>query len=110
MPTLFAVMFLGMQGALWYHARSVAQAAASDGARAAAVEGAVANDGIRAASSFVTDAGGDRVIVDASVAGALDATTATVTVSGTSMSVLPGWSPEVTATASVPRELLSVEP
>lgn len=32
LPALFAVMFLGMQAALFYHARSVAIAAAQEGA------------------------------------------------------------------------------
>ena len=34
MPALFSIMFLGMQGALYYHARTVAIAAAQEGARA----------------------------------------------------------------------------
>lgn len=110
LPALFAVMFLGMQGALFYHARSVALAAASEGARAAAVEQGRASDGIDAASIFIADAGGDRVILEPSVTGALSATQATITVSGTSLSVVPGWTPRVVQSASVTRELLSEEP
>ena len=37
LPALFAVMFLGMQAALFYHARTVAIAAAQEGAKAASV-------------------------------------------------------------------------
>lgn len=110
LPVLFTVMFLGMQGALFYHARSVALAAASEGARAAAVEHGRASDGIDAATAFLADAGGGRVIGDASVAGRLSATRATITVSGTSLSVVPGWTLRVEQSASLPRELLSVEP
>ena len=38
MPVLFSVMFLGLQAALFYHARTVAIAAAQQGARAAGAE------------------------------------------------------------------------
>ena len=38
LPALFAVMFLGMQAALIYHARSLAIASAQEGARAAGAE------------------------------------------------------------------------
>ena len=38
MPVLFSVMFLGLQAALFYHARTVAIAAAQEGARAAGAE------------------------------------------------------------------------
>ena len=38
MPALFLLMFTGMQGALIYHARTVAIAAAQEGARNAAAQ------------------------------------------------------------------------
>ena len=38
LPALFAVMFLGMQAALYYHARSIALASAQEGACAAGAE------------------------------------------------------------------------
>jgi Flp pilus assembly protein TadG len=69
LPAMFAVMFLGMQAALYYHARNVATAAASEGARVAAVENARTFDGISAASRFVADAGGDRVLAGLAVSG-----------------------------------------
>ena len=59
LPALFAVMFLGMQAALFYHARTVAIAAAQEGARAAGAEDGTAAAGIAAASDFVADTGGD---------------------------------------------------
>jgi Flp pilus assembly protein TadG len=107
MPALFAVMFLGMQGALYYHARTVAVAAAQEGARIAGSENGTAADGTAAASSFVTDAGGNDVLPGASVTGDRSATTATVSVTGTSLSVIPGWSPAVTQSASVPVERIT---
>ena len=38
MPALFLLMFLGLQGALYYHAKQVALAAAQEGAREAGSE------------------------------------------------------------------------
>jgi Flp pilus assembly protein TadG len=107
MPALFAVMFLGVQGALYYHARTVAIAAAQEGARAAGAENGTPGDGVSAASSFVADAGGNDVLPGAHVSGGRSATTATVSVTGTSLSVIPGWSPAVTQSASVPVERIT---
>ena len=107
MPALFSIMFLGMQGALYYHARTVAIAAAQEGARAAGSQNGTAADGVSAASSFVSDAGGKDVLPGAHMTGGRSATTATVTVTGTSLSVIPGWSPAVSQSASVPVERIT---
>ena len=107
LPVLFAVMFLGMQAALFHHARTVAIAAAQEGARAAGGENTQSSDGIRAASAFINDAGGDDVLTDANATADRTATTVTVTVSGHSLSVIPGWRPVVTQSASLPVERLT---
>ena len=107
LPVLFAVMFLGMQAALYYHARTVAIAAAQEGARAAGGEHGRTSDGIAAATSFVDDAGGDDVLIGASASANRTATVATVTVEGHSLSVIPGWSPVVRQSATVPVERLT---
>ena len=107
MPALLSVMFLGMQGALYYHARTVAIAAAQEGARTAGAQHGTVGDGVGAASSFVTDAGGNDVLPGARVAGSRSGTTATVRVSGTSLSVIPGWAPTVSQSASVPVERIT---
>lgn len=107
MPTLFAVMFLGMQAALYYHARSVAIAAAQEGAREAGGEYGTRDNGIRVATDFLADAGGKDVMTGTSVTGSRTATTATVTVTGLSLSVIPGWRVRVTQSASVPVERLT---
>ena len=107
MPALFSIMFLGMQGALYYHARTVAIAAAQEGARAAGSQNGTAVGGISVASSFVSDAGGKDVLPGAHMTGARSATIATVTVTGTSLSVIPGWSPAVSQSASGPVERIS---
>jgi Flp pilus assembly protein TadG len=107
MPALFSIMFLGMQGALYYHARTVAIAAAQEGARAAGSQNGTAAEGVSAASSFVSDAGGRNVLPGAHMTGGRSATTATMTVIGTSLSVIPGWSPAVSQSASVPVERIT---
>src|SRR3954469_17229407 len=93
LPALFAVMFLGMQAALFYHARSIAIAAAQEGARAAGGENASASDGLSAARAFLTDAGGSDVLRGATAHVDRTATTVTVTIRGSSLSVIPGWAP-----------------
>ncbi len=107
LPALFAVMFLGMQAALIYHARTVAIAAAQEGARAAGGENGKSSDGISAASAFITDAGGADVLSAVNATANRTATTVTVTVTGHSLSVIPGWNPVITQSASLPVERLT---
>jgi Flp pilus assembly protein TadG len=104
LPALFAVMFVGVQAALYHHAREVAIAAAQEGARAATGEKGTKTAGATAAATFVRDAGGDDVLARANVSVDLSATTAVVVVTGHSLSVLPGWSPVVRQRASMPVE------
>ena len=63
MPALFAVMFLGMQAALIYHARTMAIASAQEGARAAGAENGTARRGISTARDYLTDTAGDALTV-----------------------------------------------
>lgn len=107
MPALFSVMFLGMQGALFYHARTVAMAAAQEGARTAAGLTGNGPAGAQDAYSFIAGAGGADVLEAPQVTISRSATTATVTVTGVSLSVIPGWSPIVTQSASVPVERIT---
>lgn len=107
LPALFAVMFLGMQAALFYHARTVAIAAAQEGAKTAGGENGKEADGASAASSFVVEAGGDDVLKGATATANRTATTVTVTVRGHSLSVIPGWNPLIVQSASVPVERLT---
>ena len=100
-------MFFGMQAALFYHSRTVAIAAAQEGARAAGAENGATSDGISAANAFIADAGGDSVLTRASATADRTATTVTVTVSGRSLSVIPGWNPLIIQSASLPVERLT---
>jgi Flp pilus assembly protein TadG len=107
LPAMFAVLFLGMQAALYHHARTVAIAAAQEGARVAGAEHGRESAGITAAASFIIEAGGDDVLVTPSVTAQRTTTRATVTVRGHAMSVIPGWRPEIRQSASVPVERLT---
>ena len=107
LPVLFTVMFLGMQAALFYHARSVAIAAATEGARASSVENGTGGAGAAAAASFVAAAGGGDVLKAARINSSRTAQVATVTVTVTSLSVIPGWSPSVRQSATVPVERIT---
>ena len=107
LPALFAVMFLGMQAALFYHARTVAITAAQEGARAAGTERGRESDGVGAADDFIAEAGGDDVLTGTSTSADRTATTATVTVTGFSLSVIPGWKVRITQSATVPVERLT---
>jgi len=107
LPALVAVMFLGTQAALFYHARTVAIAAAEEGARAAGAENGRGSDGVEAAKDFISEAGGDDVLTSASASANRSATTATVTVTGNSLSVIPGWKLRITQSATVTVERLT---
>lgn len=105
LPALFAVLFLGMQAALYYHARTIAIAAAQEGARAAAANQAGSGDGVAAAYAYLADAGDS---LESSKASAQrTSTTATVTVRGHALSVIPGWRPVITQRASAEVERLT---
>ncbi|MCL1870589.1 MAG: pilus assembly protein [Promicromonosporaceae bacterium] len=110
LPALLVTFWLGTQAALYYHARNVAMAAASEGARAAAAEGGRTSDGIAAATAFVADAGGDHVIAGLGVAGDRNAERVLITVRGTSITVVPGWSPSFEVHATAQSERLTAAP
>jgi Flp pilus assembly protein TadG len=102
LPALFTLMFLGVQGALMYQGRTIALAAAQEGARDAAGETGTAASGMAAATSFVstTTAG----LSGTSVSGVRTADTARITVTTHTVSLLPGWKPTITQSAAMPVE------
>lgn len=104
---LFALMFLGLQASLYYHARSVAIAAAQEGARAAGARTGTQAAGINAATRFVAQAGGRSVLSNSHVTGSRTPAYATVTVTGESMSVISGFHLSIHQSATVPVERLT---
>lgn len=104
-PALFAVMFLGAQAALIYQARTVALAAAQEGARSAAAEDGTTSAGISTAAAFIAQS--TSGVSDTRVSGSRSATTATIRVRTRCLSVIPGWTPAITQSASLPVERLT---
>lgn len=90
-PALLLIMFGAMQGALYYFASSAALAAAQEGSRAAANEYGSAGEGQAAATSFLAAVGGSDTLQGAQVTANRGAVTATVSVTGRSLSLVPGW-------------------
>jgi Flp pilus assembly protein TadG len=90
-PVLLLIIFGAMQGALYYFANSAALASAQEGSRAAANENGSAGDGQAAAASFLATAGGTGTLQEPQISATRGAATATVTVTGHSLSLLPGW-------------------
>ena len=66
-----------------------------------------ANELAKKANDFLAEAGGNDVLTEASTSANRTATTATVTVTGFSLSVIPGWKVRITQSASVPVERLT---
>jgi Flp pilus assembly protein TadG len=89
-PALLGLIFIVVQAGLHYYARSVALAAAQEGARAAAVQGGSAGTGQAAAQAFVARAGAE-LLGGSSTTATRSATEVTVTVTGRSMSLVPGY-------------------
>ncbi len=107
LPALFAVLFLGMQAALFYHARTLAIAAAQEGARVAGSESGSEAAAVDVARTFIATTGGADVLPAATVTARRTPTAATVTVHANSLSVIPGWTPTVRQSATVPVERLT---
>ena len=102
-PAFLMLFFLAMQWSLYYWASTTALAAAQDGARAAAAYGSNLNEGILAAErALTTDA-----LQKPQVSGERGTITTTITVTGHARSLVPGWKPQITKTASVPTERLT---
>jgi Flp pilus assembly protein TadG len=89
-PALLLVIFTAVQGALWYHARSLALAAAQEGVRAARAEHAAPGAGVDAAYGFLDRAAGDSLSDITVTPVAAGPTEIRIRVTGTSLSVLPG--------------------
>ena len=107
MPLLFTLLFAGVQGAMFYHARTVAIAAAQEGARAAAAQDGTTSAGHAATAAFLQAAGGQDVLKGATINVTRTPGTATVAVAGSILSVVPGWTPTVTHRVSLPVERIT---
>lgn len=103
LPLLFLLLLAGLQAAMIHHARAIAIGAAQEGVRAAASENGTVAAGVAAAHSFATEVGRDA-LGSVDVTGERTAVAATISVSGTSLTVIPGWDPTVVQSATLPVE------
>ncbi len=104
-PVLFTFVWAAMGAAMYHFGNTSAQAAAQTAATAAAVEGGTTQACQQAASRFITTL--KDALRDVRVTCSRTATTATATVTGTTLSLLPGWAPTVTQTVIVAAERIS---
>jgi Flp pilus assembly protein TadG len=111
-PAFLALVFGGVQAAEWYHVRSLCLAAADAGVQSGRIARASNADARRAASGFLTRAGG--AVANDPLVSTEGSTTALVRVA-VSASVprvlpLPGLSMRVTQSAQSPREVFTTDP
>jgi hypothetical protein len=107
-PTLLLLVMLAINAAYWYHARSVALAAARDGLSAARLQGSSPAVGVSAATDYARSTGsGVLAGVQASAAGST-ATSVCITVRGTAPLMVPLLNVAVSQHACGPVERVTV--
>lgn len=103
-PAVLALVVAVVQYGLWFHARSVALAAAQEGVVAAATYRAGPGDGVQQATAFL-QAHGNDTLLGTTVTQAVADDSITVVVTGRSLSLMPGVSgPAVRQSAQAPVE------
>jgi len=102
-PVAMLLLLILLQAALWFLGRSVAQDAAQDGARAAALLGGGPTAGAQAAKDDLVQLSGP-MLSSTSVSVTETGGRVQVRVSGAAESILPGFSLEVSASAAEPVE------
>jgi Flp pilus assembly protein TadG len=106
-PAVLLIFFGAVQAGLIHQAQAVALAAAEEGARVASTETGSSGAGQAAAASFASRAGGSW-LQNRAVSGSRSDERATVTVTGTALSVVPGFDGfAVDQSASMPVERIT---
>lgn len=105
LPVLFTFVWVAMGAAMYHFGATSAQAAAQTAASAAAVEGGTTKACEQAAARFIATLG--DALSDVTVTCRRTATTASATITGATLSLVPGWSPTVTQTVAVAVEKVS---
>lgn len=101
-PFALLLILIAIQAVLWQHGAAVARAAAQDGARAARLEGATAQQG-EARAQAVLGSGG-QVLNDVRIRAQRTPERATVEISARTVGVIPFFRPSVHAVAASPIE------
>jgi Flp pilus assembly protein TadG len=102
-PAVLLLVLLTVNTALWFHARTLAMAAAQEGLRAGRSYGSGVSAGQTTAERFVRDAGGS-FLTRTKIAVTRDADTLEVSVSGEAISLVPLLTLTVTQVARAPIE------
>jgi Flp pilus assembly protein TadG len=108
-PLLGLLLLSVVQFAMWAHAVHLAQAAANSGVQATRAYRATTADGQRATTALVQQLAGST-LTDPDVSCERGATSATVTVSGHAIAVIPGLHLPVRARVTAPLELAGTAP
>lgn len=105
MPTLLLIIWIALGAAMYYYGRTTALSAAQAAAAAGAAEHGTETDCIQTGTDLARRAGDS--LTGLSVTCQLTATTVTATVTGTTLSLVPGWEPRTAQTATVPVERIT---
>lgn len=100
-PVALCLLLIVVQAALVFHARSVVTAAATDAARATQMEGATATEGYAVADQLLADG---SLLSEITVGVTRSGGRATVRIDAHVTSLIPGWTPTVSAHAEGPTE------
>lgn len=103
--TIFLVMFVVQMG-LFFHARTVLNAAAQDATRAVQLEDATAADGQAAAEAVLAGSDGFLTVTGLTID---DGDTVEVSITADVVSLVPFWSGSTSAAASGPKEFFRPE-
>ncbi|NLC98535.1 MAG: pilus assembly protein [Actinomycetales bacterium] len=103
LPVLLVTMALSVQAALFFHARQIADQAAQEGVSIARSYEGTAIAGHDRATNFLTQVGGGTIEAH-NVTASRTATTASVTITGSVVSVIPGVSLKLNQKATAPVE------
>ncbi len=99
-PAVFLLIFGIVHAGIWFHARNIALTAAQEGARTGSVNNGTG--GAARATEFVDETSGDNIIQVERIAESSDADSVTVTIVGSSTTLIPGWTVDVTQSSTAP--------
>ena len=105
LPVMLSLVWAAVGAAMFFYGRTTAIAAAQAGATAGAAEHGTDAQCRAAAADMVARVG--DALQQVTIICRRTPTTVTVTITGATLSLLPGWTPTLTQTATVPIERLT---
>ncbi|MDE0216483.1 MAG: pilus assembly protein [bacterium] len=107
-PIAMFLIFVVVQAALVFHAQAIVDAAAQDGAQAGQGETGT-EEAVRTAVQSVIGTSAENLLANVEVFVDTGSSLSSVTVQATVKSLIPGYAPAVSSTASGPREIFMPE-